>query len=44
MASVKIAFYGQPEFTEVLRQMQDDFGEKDQKKILILNNVSCLFL
>jgi HK97 gp10 family phage protein len=34
MAIVKIAFYGQPEFTEVLRQMQDDFGEKDQKKIL----------
>jgi HK97 gp10 family phage protein len=34
MAIVKIAFYGQPEFTEVLRQMQNDFGEKDQKKIL----------
>ena len=34
MAIVKIAFYGQPEFTEVLRQMQDDFGAKDQKKIL----------
>jgi len=34
MATVKIAFYGQPEFTEVLRQMQNDFGAKDQKKIL----------
>ena len=34
MASVKIAFYGQAEFTEVIREMQDDFGEKDQKKIL----------
>jgi HK97 gp10 family phage protein len=28
------AFYGQKEFTEVLREMQNDFGEKDQKKIL----------
>ena len=34
MASVKIAFYGQAEFTEVIREMQNDFGEKDQKKIL----------
>lgn len=34
MPIVSIKFYGQPEFTEVLRQMQDDFGEKDQKKIL----------
>jgi HK97 gp10 family phage protein len=34
MAIVKIAFYGQQEFTEVLREMQDDFGAKDQKKIL----------
>lgn len=28
------AFYGQKEFTEVIREMQKDFGEKDQKKIL----------
>ena len=34
MAIVKIAFYGQQEFTEVLREMQNDFGIKDQKKIL----------
>jgi HK97 gp10 family phage protein len=32
--TVTIAFYGQPEFTEVLRKMQDDFGAKDQQKIL----------
>jgi HK97 gp10 family phage protein len=34
MASVKFAFYGQAEFTEIIREMQNDFGEKDQKKIL----------
>lgn len=34
MPIVSIKFYGQPEFTEVLRQMQNDFGEKDQQKIL----------
>lgn len=31
---VRIAFYGQAEFTQVIREMQNDFGEKDQKKIL----------
>ena len=34
MASIKFAFYGQAEFTEIIREMQNDFGEKDQKKIL----------
>ena len=31
---IRIAFYGQEEFTQVIREMQDDFGVKDQKKIL----------
>jgi len=31
---IRIAFYGQEEFTQVVREMQDDFGVKDQKKIL----------
>lgn len=31
---IRIAFYGQSEFTQVIREMQNDFGVKDQKKIL----------
>jgi HK97 gp10 family phage protein len=34
MASIKIAFYGQAEFTDVIRELQNDFGVKDQNKIL----------